>query len=91
MGMREREGKAEDIDDMASSTLFMRTFRNLYLHLVEEQCQFCPGDMDQARLPVSISPFPIIHSFWSLMADSDDPFYICEGTITLPLGDGDAK
>lgn len=71
---------------MASSNLFMRTSRNLYLHLVEEQCQFCPGDMDQARLPVSISPFPITHWFWSLMADSDDPFYIREGMISLRFG-----
>lgn len=61
MGVSKTEGKVGDIRDMASSTLFMRKPRNLYLHLVEEQCQFCPGDMDQAMLPVCIFPFPIIY------------------------------
>lgn len=68
MGASEKEEKVEGTDDMASSILCVRTSRNLCLHMVEEERQFCPGDMDQAMLPVSISPFPIIFWFWSLMA-----------------------
>lgn len=36
MRVRKSGGKVKDIDDMASSTLFMRTSRNLCLHLLEE-------------------------------------------------------
>lgn len=86
MAAWEKEGKVEDTDDMASSILCMRTFRKLCLHLVEEECQFCPGDMDQAMLPVSIFPFPIIYWFWSLMAALRWSFlHSCEWVISLPF------
>lgn len=86
MGVSKTEGKVGDIHDMPSSTLFMRTPRNLYLHLVEEQCQFCPGDMDQAMLPVCIFPFLIIYWSWSLVAEFRWSFLqSCEWTISLPL------